>query len=217
MEEQMMRKNNSGITLVSLVITIIVLLILASITVYSGISTVRSARLTKFTTELKMMQQKVNELYDYYTNNKSITVNNVVYTGGKEQAEAEQGQEETEGTSPETTDENKGIQEIGKDPAEFFNPNRLEEIFSAEGSGITSSSGYKYYDTETLQGLELENMEYEFFVNVATRSVVSIEGFNDYGNIYYTLNQVRDGIYNVEYNAQTDKPTFKVEYETVRR
>ncbi len=213
----MMRKNNSGITLVSLVITIIVLLILASITVYSGISTVRSARLTKFTTELKMMQQKVNELYDYYTNNKSITVNNVVYTGGKEQAEAEQGQEETEGTSPETTDENKGIQEIGKDPAEFFNPNRLEEIFSAEGSGITSSSGYKYYDTETLQGLELENMEYEFFVNVATRSVVSIEGFNDYGNIYYTLDQVPDGIYNVEYNAQTDKPTFKVEYETVRR
>ena len=213
----MMRKNNSCITLVSLVITIIVLLILASITVYSGISTVRSARLTKFTTELKMMQQKVNELYDYYTNNKSITVNNVVYTGGKEQAEAEQGQEETEGTSPETTDENKGIQEIGKDPAEFFNPNRLEEIFSAEGSGITSSSGYKYYDTETLQGLELENMEYEFFVNVATRSVVSIEGFNDYGNIYYTLDQVPDGIYNVEYNAQTDKPTFKVEYETVRR
>ena len=46
-------------------------------------------RSTKFTTELKMMQQKVNELYDYYTNNKSITVNNVVYTGGKEQAEAE--------------------------------------------------------------------------------------------------------------------------------
>lgn len=217
MEEQMMRKNNSGITLVSLVITIIVLLILASITVYSGISTVRSARLTKFTTELKMMQQKVNELYDYYTNNKSITVNNVVYTGGKEQADAEQGQEETEVTPPETTDENKGIQEIGKDPAEFFNPNRLEEIFSAEGSGITSSSGYKYYDTETLQGLELENMEYEFFVNVATRSVVSIEGFNDYGNIYYTLDQVPDGIYNVEYNAQTDKPTFKVEYETVRR
>ena len=213
----MMRKNNSGITLVSLVITIIVLLILASITVYSGISTVRSARLTKFTTELKMMQQKVNELYDYYTNNKSITVNNVVYTGGKEQADAEQGQEETEVTPPETTDENKGIQEIGKDPAEFFNPNRLEEIFSAEGSGITSSSGYKYYDTETLQGLELENMEYEFFVNVATRSVVSIEGFNDYGNIYYTLDQVPDGIYNVEYNAQTDKPTFKVEYETVRR
>ena len=60
-------------------------------------------------------------------------------------------------------------------------------------------------------------MEYEFFVNVATRSVVSIEGFNDYGNIYYTLDQVPDGIYNVEYNAQTDKPTFKVEYETVRR
>lgn len=183
-----MRKNNSGITLVSLVITIIVLLILASITVYSGVGTVRSARLTKFTTELKMMQQKVNELYDSYTNNKSVIVNGTEYVG---------------------TD----IQKIGQDPEGIFNTNRLEEIFSEDGSGITDRTGYMYYDTETIQALGLEDMEYEFFVNVAKRSVVSIEGFNDYGKRYYTLEQVPDGVYNVEYNKVDGNLSFETTSE----
>ena len=77
----MMRKNNSGITLISLVITIILLLILATIGISSGISTVRSSRLTKFTTEMKLMQQKVNELYDSYTNNRTVNLAGNEYTG----------------------------------------------------------------------------------------------------------------------------------------
>lgn len=190
-----MKKHNSGITLVSLVITIIVLIILASITVYSGVSTVRSARLTKFTAELKIMQQKVNELYDSYTNNKSVTVNGTEYVGAGQ-------------TATETEEAIQGIQEIGTDPEGIFNATRLDEIFSEEGSGITDRTGYMYYDTSTLQSLGLEDMEYEFFVNVASRSVVSIEGFNDAGNIYYTLNQVPDGVYNVEYNGISNDVTF---------
>ena len=195
-----MKEKNSGITLVSLVITIIVLIILASITVYSGISTVRSSRLTKFTTELKMMQQKVNELYDSYTNNKSVTVNGTEYVG--------KGQAATE-----TTQSIPGIQEIGENPDGIFNTSRLEEIFSEEGSGITDKTGYMYYDAETITALGLDNMEYEFFVNVANRSVVSIEGFNDYGNIYYTLDQVPDGVYNVEYNRVDGNLSFETTSE----
>lgn len=185
-----MKKNNSGITLVSLVITIIVLLILSSIAVYSGVSTIRSTRLTKFTTELKMMQQKVNELYDCYTNNKSVTVNGTEYVGSD-------------------------IQNIGQNPEGIFNTNRLEEIFSEDGSGITDRTGYMYYDTETITALGLDNMEYEFFVNVAKRSVVSIEGFNDYGKMYYTLDQVPNGVYNVEYNPTVGVPTFDASYEKI--
>lgn len=189
-----MKKNNAGITLVSLVITVIVLLILASIAVYSGVSTIRSARLTKFTTELKMMQQKVNELYDSYINNKSVTVNGVEYVG-----QGEYTTQNTEDGQTQTVQTKLGIQDIGKDPEGLFNSNRLEEVFSAEGSGITDRTGYMYYDIGTLQALGLDDMEYEFFVNVATRSVVSIEGFNDYGTRYYTLNQVPNGVYNVDY------------------
>ncbi len=191
-----MKKNNAGITLVSLVITVIVLLILSSIAVYSGVSTIRSARLTKFTTELKMMQQKVNELYDNYINNKSVTVNGVEYVG-----QGEYTTQNTEDGQTQTVQTKLGIQDIGEDPEGLFNSNRLEEVFSAEGSGITDRTGYMYYDLETIQALGLDDMEYEFFVNVATRSVVSIEGFNDYGTRYYTLDQVPNGLYNVDFTG----------------
>ena len=76
-----MKKSNEGITLIGLVITITILLILATIAVYSGVGTVHSARLTEFTTELKVMQQKVNELYDSYTNGKTVTINEIEYVG----------------------------------------------------------------------------------------------------------------------------------------
>lgn len=190
-----MKRDNSGITLISLVITIIILFILSSIAIYSGVGTIRSARLTKFTVELKMMQQKVNELYDSYTNNKSVIVNGIDYRG--------KGEYTTQTTNDGQTQMIKtkqGIQDIGKNPEENFSTSELETIFSIEESGVTDREGYKYYDTETLQALGLENMEYTFFVNVEKRSIISTIGLEYDGNIYYTLDQVPDGVYNVEYN-----------------
>lgn len=190
-----MKRDNSGITLISLVITIIILFILSSIAIYSGVGTIRSARLTKFTVELKMMQQKVNELYDSYTNNKSVIVNGIDYRG--------KGEYTTQTTNDGQTQMIKtkqGIQDIGKNPEENFSTSELETIFSIEESGVTDREGYKYYDTETLQALGLENMEYTFFVNVEKRSIISTVGLEYDGKIYYMLDQVPDGVYNVEYN-----------------
>ena len=190
-----MKRDNSGITLISLVITIIILFILSSIAIYSGVGTIRSARLTKFTVELKMMQQKVNELNDSYTNNKSVIVNGIDYRG--------KGEYTTQTTNDGQTQMIKtkqGIQDIGKNPEENFSTSELETIFSMEESGVTDKEGYKYYDAETLQALGLENMEYTFFVNVEKRSIISTVGLEYDGNIYYTLDQVPDGVYNVEYN-----------------
>ena len=202
-----MKKIDSGITLVSLVITMIVLLILTSITIYSGVSTIHSARLTKFTTQLKIMQQKVNELYDCYTNNKTVILNGIEYVGkGETITETINGEIQTVQSKP-------GIQEIGQDIDAFFSSSQLKEIFSEAGSGITDKTGYRYYDTETIQALGLEDMEYEFFVNVEKRSIVSMVGFNDYGSVYYTLEQVPNGVYNVEYNLIDGNLSFDVTSE----
>lgn len=57
-------KKQKGITLISLVITVIVLTILASIATFSGINVIKSSKLTAFTTELKIMQTRVNEIYE---------------------------------------------------------------------------------------------------------------------------------------------------------
>ena len=187
----MMRKNNSGITLISLVITIILLLILATIGISSGISTVRSSRLTKFTTEMNLMQQKVNELYDSYTNNRTVNVAGNEYTG---------------------TD----IANIGNDISDVSEEQR-NEVFSASGAGITDTSGYRYYNASIIDGLGIDGVDGEFFVNVAKRSVISVDGFEYEGNKYYTLEQLPEGLYNVEYNPQQveGEPTFDVNYEKI--
>lgn len=58
----MKKKNQKGITLISLVVMIILILILASIGITSGRSTIESSKFTRFKTELTIMQNKVNEL-----------------------------------------------------------------------------------------------------------------------------------------------------------
>lgn len=57
-----MKTKENGITLVVLVITIILLLILASVGVTVGTSTLDTAAFIQFKSELKIMQNKVNEL-----------------------------------------------------------------------------------------------------------------------------------------------------------
>lgn len=60
-------KDNKGITLVALIITIILMLILVSVTTYSGINSYKSAQVTKFVTQMQLLQAKVDDLVDSKT------------------------------------------------------------------------------------------------------------------------------------------------------
>lgn len=162
----------------ALIITIIILLILASIATYSGVATVKSARLTAFTTELKIMQTEVNNLYGEYK------------------------------TKP---------TEVGKTITGVQQTQFNTAIASLEADGISISSSdqanYTYFDQETIQSLGIEGVEGEFFVNVVTRSVISCEGFNYENKRYYTLSQLPNGLYNVDYEKNENVPTFDVSCE----
>lgn len=59
-----MLQKESGITLITLVVTIIVLIFLAGIATSSGINTIRGANKTAFISELEMIQAKVNSIYE---------------------------------------------------------------------------------------------------------------------------------------------------------
>lgn len=54
-------KDNKGVTLVSLVITIIVLLIISSIAIYSGGDTIKNAKLESLKTNMLLIQAKAKE------------------------------------------------------------------------------------------------------------------------------------------------------------
>lgn len=171
-------KNNKGITLVSLLVTIIVLLILASIATYSGLNVINSSKLTIFTTELKIMQTKVNELY-------------------QEDSKKQYGVEITGNFQ---TQANKVFTELKNDAQ----------------SGVISQDGYRYWSKELLKELGVEGIERDFFVNLEKRSIVSYQGFRDGEKTYYTLSQVPNGLYNVEYTEPiANKPIFDVNAEYI--
>ena len=171
MEEKL--KSKKGITLVSLVVTIAVLIILASIATYSGVNVIKQSKLNKFTAEMKIMQTEVNNLYDRYSNGEV------------------------------------SVLEIGKELDSEAN-----NVFTGSASGITDSSGYRYYDRETIESLGIEGVEEEFYVNVEKRSVISRLGIEYEGEKYYTLEQLPNGLYNVEYeNKNLNGPEFKATIE----
>lgn len=181
-----MKKNEKGITLIALTVTIIVLIILASVGVTSGISTINSSKLTKFTSEMKTMQVNVNELYNNWKAEEKITLGNTEYIGNE-------------------------ILNIGKDLLAV--QDRVNIVFkpqSESGAGITEKEGYRYFDFETLELLGIKSMQQEFFVNIKKRSVISTEGIKNKGEICYTLEQLPDGLYNVEYTPLEEMVDFDI-------
>lgn len=177
-------KNKKGITLVSLIITIVVLLILASIATYSGISVIKSSSLTAFTTELKIMQTQVNAMYE--TEKEKAKEYGKRITGNEQAI--------------------KIFKELKEKDPQFVNID-ADDI-----------EGYKYWDKDWIEELGIEGIEQTFLINIEKRSVVSYEGFEYEGQIFYTLNQLPDNLYNVEYEKEkVALPTFEVREEKIGR
>ena len=82
--------------------------------------------------------------------------------------------------------------------------------------GIKDTTGYRYYDQETIKNLGIEGVKQEIFINIETRDVVSYKGLKYKGDMYYTLIQLPDGLYNVDYTlGEYESPTFEVSYEKI--
>lgn len=56
-----MKSRTKGITLISLVVTVVVLIILAGITIYSGKGTIERAKLEELKTNMLLIQAKARE------------------------------------------------------------------------------------------------------------------------------------------------------------
>ena len=68
-------KSNKGITLIALAITVIVLIILASVGTYSGVSALRNSKEKSQISEIGMVQQAVIESYTKYEMVKDMNEN----------------------------------------------------------------------------------------------------------------------------------------------
>ena len=157
------RKNTKGITLISLVITIIILIILASVATYSGIQVVNSSKLAAFTTELKIMQTQVNKLYDERTNDEETidglgkeistvqTQANKVFAAIADEIDNRAGYRYYD----QETIKNLGIEGV---EGEFFVNVQKRSVVSYEG---LKYEGNTYYTLNQLPDNSLYNVEYQ--------------------------------------------------------
>ena len=151
-----MNRKERGVTLVALVITVVVLLIIASIAVYSGSDTVRKAKLEELRTNMLLIEAKARGLVEEVNFKIGLTKpEDAEYAGKKEQAENEvyvgAGLEKANGVSApsaipvsecykvtDTTLQNWGLEDMEKEEGEeylikFDDVNATVEIYNTLG------------------------------------------------------------------------------------
>ncbi|MBR3162804.1 MAG: hypothetical protein IKF17_01720 [Clostridia bacterium] len=207
---------DKGITLVSLVITIVILLILSTITYQAGKGTIQNARLTSYTTEMSALQQEVNKLEQQYRSGDTSVLNMGQETDGVEGAQeafTNAGVSDTTGYRYFTQ---ATLQELGLDSVEheFLVNVQKRDIISLDGIKYNGQTYYKLADLPN----GLYNVEHEETASGIRFSVNSdmqgdkmriniydivYEGNVKKGTIYYGI--VKDG--QVEWKKATNETT----------
>lgn len=167
-------RDERGITLISLVITIIVLLIIAGTATYSGMESINKSLKIAFISEMETIQSKVNNIYE------------------------------------------KG--KLSQEDKEYYE-NLGQELSVVESQtlskilGNSTPDGFRYFSTEDLKNLELDNITQNVIINFDTREVISINGIKIDETIYYKLKDIPNYTgYNVDYvEKDRQAPSFDVD------
>lgn len=155
-------KNQSGITLVGLIITVAVLLIIASISVYNGIDSVNSVRLNGFYTQLEIVQEKVDDIAS--TNESYVDQDdNVIY-----------------------------IKEAGQDLSEEQKNKLRNILDANNINSSDIIDNFRYFTTQDIESiLDLREITYNLFINFENKIIVAEEGITIEDTTYYMLKNAK--------------------------
>ena len=171
-------RNNKGVTLASLAITIVVLIILASIGMNYNSNSIKLAKLTKFTTEFEIINTQIsilnqNKNYAQYEN-----------YGLREAEDAEL------------------ISEI-----DSLLEDKLVNIYNIDKSNIEAyKKRFQYCSKDKANEiLQIDGIEGNYLINIQNKIVISFDGIKYNGTWYYTLEELEKdelatNIYKVEYH-----------------
>lgn len=146
----MKKTKESGITLISLVITIIMILILASIGVTAGTSTINVSRFNQFKNEIEMIQAKVNEA----NQNGNINIGENLT---EEQAKTLEIKDVSDVIYKDKTDDEKA--KI-KDGFKYFSKQDLEKYFDLSGVKRDYLINIEYRYVVSLEGVKYNDKTY---------------------------------------------------------
>lgn len=155
-------REEKAITLASLTIMIIILLLIASISINAGTTSIKYTKFMRAKAQMETMQAQVNSWY---------------------QNDDDYGEE---------------ISSVSTYSNAFF------------AAGETETEGYKFFSAEYLNGLGLEEIKYDYLINISKRKVILAEGIEYEGDTYYTAEDF--GIQNVDY-VSINAIDFELVYE----
>lgn len=172
-------KDSKGITMVTLVVTVIVIMILAGITVYMGTGTIRNTALQTFKTNMLLIEAKAREY-----------VENASYDLGVKPAEA----------TPEMI--NKAKSELKGTPTTESDKSKLQEM--GIDSSITNTEYVYIYklSTDDLREMGINDVDSDdtdgWYIVIYNIPDVSVKVYNTTGfeisdgNTKYGLDDIRD-------------------------
>ena len=159
-------KAEKGITLISLVITVVLLIILAAVSINAGFDSIGTMKLQNFNYELQQVQGKVDTIYEkiklgqteYITLGSNIT-------------------ESTEAMQTLKTVKNIDYSNIAEEDKENY---YYEE----------TNTTYRYLtEAEVKEVLNISSNPGDMIINFITKEVISVEGFDYDDTTYYTLTE----------------------------
>ena len=167
-------RNKKGVTLIFLVVTVIILLMMAGITITSSISLYKKMKYEKFIAQLEELQGAVDKMCEKY--------NTGEYTSFSDS---------TTGFFVEIYGEVPGTLAIAE------NASRAEEVINNYFSGNASyHEGYVFYfNAEQLKDyFNLNGIEFDVVIDFSTRYVYSVIGCSDYedDNVVYSLIDLKE-------------------------
>lgn len=151
------KNSEKGITLVALLITVLVMIIIAGVSIKAGTDSISTTRLKGFYAQLELIQKRVDDIAstnEGYYNSSQTYVDIKTQTGSTL-------------TSKQST--------------------FLQEILNAEGLSIPVSEFKYYTKKNLKEQLDLSEMDYNVFIHYDTRTIVSEKGVKSKGKTYYVL------------------------------
>ena len=213
-----MIKKNLGITLISLIVTIIILLLLAGTATFTGINTIQSSRITKFKTEMELMRLQLNspeELEKYKKTDADILSSEQMSFLEKVQKQL--------------IDDNLEIS-LNIDEFKYFSKEDIKNLSNIEVSmnlyintntkTIVSAEGVKYNNKMCYMLEQFPDNLYNVEENISNYGDITFEVNSDkltinISNINYNAPYVNKGT--IQYKLQTDENWITVAENTIAR
>ena len=175
-------ENEAGITLVSLIITIVVMVIIASVSISSGKDSINSAKLKGFYAKLEIVQKRVDDIAS--TNESYIDENGEI----KYLKESGNDLESTQKLNLEVILSGKGISSDIIDNFRYFTVAELEAVLGIKG------------------------VKYNLFIDFENRIIVAEKGITIDNKTYYTLEDATYFVEHTDKNVGIDGKIEKLIY-----